>query len=275
MTAETGGWDAYAGAVIRIEAPSGMIWVRPAPVTRTSGDYPDPEGRAIYVITAHNPGGKMASDTENASAGTKLEEELERQGLTWCPAAGGDPSWTHLEPGAAVIGMDEAGAVALGARFGQEAIFALTPADRRVIGCADQRVAATGWSIEPDAAADLSVSADVDETVRCWCDWSETDPDAGTHEEHITANDYPDHEVSPEWNVPEPAEDGEGDALLSMSADQTVPGRLLAWARWLQPSRRSQVGSHHLPGMGLPKARLGVRHMPLGCGLATVNHTGR
>jgi hypothetical protein len=48
MTAETGGWDAYAGAVIRIEAPGGVVWVRSAPVTRTAGDYPDSGGRAIY-----------------------------------------------------------------------------------------------------------------------------------------------------------------------------------------------------------------------------------
>ena len=40
--------------------------------------------------------------------------------------SGGNPSWTHVEPGAAVIGMDEADAVALGAEFGQEAIFVLT-----------------------------------------------------------------------------------------------------------------------------------------------------
>jgi Protein of unknown function (DUF3293) len=158
MTAELGGWDAYAGAVIRIERPGGVVWVRPAPLTRTAGDYPDPGGRAIYVMTAHNPGGRMASDAANASAEARLTAELERRGLTWWPAAGGDPSWTHVEPGAAIIGMDEADAVALGAEFGQDAIFVLTPADRRVVGCADRRVSMTGWSIEPDAG--LSASAD-------------------------------------------------------------------------------------------------------------------
>jgi hypothetical protein len=49
MTAEPSRWDAYVGAVIRIEAPDGVFWVRPAPVTLTTGEYPDPEGRAIYV----------------------------------------------------------------------------------------------------------------------------------------------------------------------------------------------------------------------------------
>lgn len=158
MATELGGWNAYASAVMRIETPGGVVWVRPAPITHTAGDYPDPGGRAIYVITAHNPGGRMASDAANASAGARLTAELERRALTWWPAAGGDPSWTHVEPGAAVIGMDETDAVALGAEFGQDAIFVLTPADRRIIGCADRRVSMTGWSIEPDA--DLPASAD-------------------------------------------------------------------------------------------------------------------
>jgi hypothetical protein len=37
MTAEPSRWDAYVGAVIRIEAPGGVFWVRPAPVTLTTG----------------------------------------------------------------------------------------------------------------------------------------------------------------------------------------------------------------------------------------------
>jgi hypothetical protein len=91
------------------------------------------------------------SDASNAAAQARFVAELERRGLTWWPAAGGDPSWKHVEVSAAVIGMDEADAIALGAEFGQDAIFALTPAGRRVIGCADRRVVATGWSIEPHA----------------------------------------------------------------------------------------------------------------------------
>ena len=156
MNAEPGRWDAYIGAVMRIEAPSGVVWVRPAPVTCTTGEYPDPAGRVIYVITAHNPGGRIASDAANALAEAQLAAEIGRRGLTWWPAAGGDPSWTHVEPGAAVIGVDEADAVALGAEFGQDAIFVLTPADRRVVGCSDNRVMATGWSIEPDADGHLA-----------------------------------------------------------------------------------------------------------------------
>jgi hypothetical protein len=101
------------------------------------------------VITAHNPGGRPASGSDNAAAQAQLVAELEERGLTWWPAAGGDPSWTHVEDSAAVIGMGEADAIALAAQFRQDAIFVLTPADRRLIGCADSRVVATGWSSEP------------------------------------------------------------------------------------------------------------------------------
>jgi hypothetical protein len=102
------------------------------------------------VITAHNPGGRLASGADNAAAQAQLAAELDQRGLTWWPAAGGDPFWTHVEDSAAVIGMDEADAISLGAQFGQDAIFVLTPADRQVVGCAQRRIVATGWSIEPE-----------------------------------------------------------------------------------------------------------------------------
>jgi Protein of unknown function (DUF3293) len=167
MTAESSVWNAYAEAVIRIEAPGGVIWVRPAPVTRTAEKYPDQQGRVIYVMTAHNPSGQLASDTANAAAEARFAAELERREVTWWPAAGGNSSWTHVEPGAAVIGMDEADALALGAEFGQDAIFVLTTAERRVVGCTGKRVITTGWSTEPDAEAGRHSLA-VPRTCRAW-----------------------------------------------------------------------------------------------------------
>ena len=149
MTRELGGWDAYTTAAVRIEAPGGAIWLRPAPISRTDGQYPDPDGRPIYVITAHNPAGLLASDQANAAAQSRLESELRRRGLSWWPAAGGDPSWTHVEASVALLGIPAADAVALGAEFKQDAIFVFTPADRRIVSCTDSRLVTTGWSIAP------------------------------------------------------------------------------------------------------------------------------
>jgi Protein of unknown function (DUF3293) len=71
----------------------------------------------------------------------------------------GDSSWTHAEDSAAVTGMDEADAIALGAQFGQDAIFVLTPTERQVAGCAQPRIVTTGWSIEPEADSPAATGA--------------------------------------------------------------------------------------------------------------------
>ena len=89
MSEELGGWGAYISAVVRIESPDGVRWLKPAPVFRTEGRYPDPAGRPISVITAHNPAGRLASDKANAAAQVRLESQLRRRGLTWWPAAAG------------------------------------------------------------------------------------------------------------------------------------------------------------------------------------------
>jgi hypothetical protein len=150
MSDELGGWDAYVTAVVRIKTPGGVRWLKPDSIFRTEGQYPDPDGRPIYVITAHNPDGRLVSDAANAAAQARLESQLRQRGLTWWPADGGDPTWTHVEAGVALIGIAEADAVALGAEFKQDAIFAFNRAYRRVVSCTDARVETTGWSSEPD-----------------------------------------------------------------------------------------------------------------------------
>lgn len=146
-------WSAYVGAVLRIEAPSGVVWMGSAPDACTKGAYPDPHGRVICVITAHNPGGQVVSAQENAGRQERLERELERRGWTWWRAAGGDPSWEHVEASAAVVGVAESEVVALGAEFGQDAIFVLSPAGRRIVGCLSSGDVSTGWSVTDERPA--------------------------------------------------------------------------------------------------------------------------
>jgi hypothetical protein len=153
---QSGTWDAYVATEVRIEVPSGTVRVFAAPPFAASGSYPDPAGRPIAVITAHNPYGRVISPEENEKAQGNLEAELTSQGREWWPAAGGDPTWTHVEQSVAVPGMNEAEALELGARYGQEAIFIITPASRKVIDCVSGRRSITGWVIadEADLAAD-------------------------------------------------------------------------------------------------------------------------
>jgi hypothetical protein len=159
----TDAWDAYLSAEIRIDLPGGAIRVFPAPAMQASGAFPDPAGRPIAVITAHNPGGITADPAANARAQALLEDEVESRGHPWWPAAGADPSWTHVEDSVAIPGISEAEALELGVKFGQEAIFVLTPASRRVIDCVTGRRAVTGWVIvaEADLAEDASADDDL------------------------------------------------------------------------------------------------------------------
>lgn len=148
---ESTAWDDYLTAEIRIELPDGPVRVYPGPPFQASGRYPDPDGRPIAVITAHNPGGVTVADEANDKAQAALEAELDRRGIAWWPAAGADPDWSHVEASVAIPGLSEADALALGADFGQEAVFLLTPGSRKVIACATGRRSVTGWSVVPEA----------------------------------------------------------------------------------------------------------------------------
>jgi hypothetical protein len=185
--AEPSGWEAYITTEVRIELPGGAVRVFPAPPLQASGTYPDPAGRPIAVITAHNPHGQLADPERNALAQARLEDDLTGRGLEWWPAAGADPTWEHVERSVAVPGLTEADALALGAKYEQEAIFVLTPASRKVIDCVTGRRTITGWVIarEADLAAEEFETA-LEDTL-----------------DHLVASHGPDPRG---WNVPVLAE---------------------------------------------------------------------
>jgi hypothetical protein len=161
-----GAWETFLTAELSIEAPDGAVRVFPAPPLQASGGYPDAEGRAIAVITACNPGGVVVGDAENERAQRALEDDLARMGVPFWHAAGADPDWTHVEPSVAVPGLSETDALELGARYGQAAIFVLTPVSRKVIDCATGRRTMTGWVIVAEAdLADEHEEADEAEVV--------------------------------------------------------------------------------------------------------------
>ncbi|MEU0188075.1 DUF3293 domain-containing protein, partial [Streptomyces sp. NPDC006207] len=98
-------------------------------------------------LTAFNPGGRDATTRANLRAHHALLHRIDVAGLPWWPAVGGDPSGAHAEPGAAVVGMDDAQARAMGHRFGHDAVFAWSPSSWRLLSCADPEydTTAAGW----------------------------------------------------------------------------------------------------------------------------------
>ena len=54
-------WERYTVARVRVMSPSGVVEVRSAPISQVVGHFPDPIGRTIHIITAHNPNGRDRS----------------------------------------------------------------------------------------------------------------------------------------------------------------------------------------------------------------------
>lgn len=145
-------WDHYTKAVVRMDAPCGSVWVHPAPVGEIDGSFPDPDGRSIFIITAHNPEGLQASAEENRAAHARLMTSVVERDLEYWPAVGGDPTWAHTEISLAVLGLDEREARQIGREFGQEAIFVWTPSSWVVLGCQGSRRVESGWRVSREAS---------------------------------------------------------------------------------------------------------------------------
>ncbi|MER7842183.1 DUF3293 domain-containing protein [Streptomyces sp. NPDC096040] len=147
-SAEPTQWANYRRAVVDIAFPAYSIRVAPGPSDGVS-DLPYPLGRAhtIHIVTAFNPRGRNTAVRANLRAQHELVRILDLRGLRWWPAVGGDAAGTHGEISAAVVGMDDAQARALGRQFGQDAVFAWSPASWRLLGCAEAThdTVVTGW----------------------------------------------------------------------------------------------------------------------------------
>ncbi|MFJ5534677.1 DUF3293 domain-containing protein [Streptomyces sp. NPDC093261] len=131
-------WSHYLDAVVDIAFATHSIRVTPGPGDGAPGlASPLVGGHTVHIVTAFNPGGRQATAYANLRAQHELLRILGLRGLRWWPAVGGDPAGTHAEISAAVAGLDDAQARALGRRFGQDAVFAWSPASWRLLDCAE------------------------------------------------------------------------------------------------------------------------------------------
>ncbi|MEU9540557.1 DUF3293 domain-containing protein [Streptomyces mirabilis] len=146
-------WAQYQQAVVDFEFGRSALRVTPDTPDLTVGAFPGPPGSTIHVITAFNPAGRIAPDQDNGRAQLRLLAELERRGLTWWPAIGGDPQGFHTEPSAAVLGLDDESARELGQRYGQDAVFAWDAHSWRLLACTTGTVTKSGWRATGAGAA--------------------------------------------------------------------------------------------------------------------------
>jgi len=139
-------WIAYARTIVEISPPTRATFqIIPAPRGEV-GAWPSGFRAEIFVITAWNPHSQPLHDNENRVRQEALESELLRLEL-W-PAVGLDPNSKYREEGVAVSGLPELEAIALCARYDQNAIFTWTPVAWSILSCTDKRRQDSGWRLD-------------------------------------------------------------------------------------------------------------------------------
>ena len=106
----------------------------PLTVPFGSGDRPEwPWGEPVWVVTAHNPGGRPCSDEWNRAADAELRRHLNRQGVEFLDALGRSKGGSWQEASVALVGSERVDPIEVGRRFGQLAVFRLHNWRRTVV----------------------------------------------------------------------------------------------------------------------------------------------
>jgi hypothetical protein len=141
-------WAAYQRTVVEILLPGGgSLRVRSAPHAGQAA-WPWPDEQPAHLLTAWDPGVARPGRDVNRVRQAALEAELSLLSVPLLAAVGVDPATGRREEGVAVRGLPEAAVLALGARYGQDAVFAWTPSAWAVVACRGGRRATTGWFLE-------------------------------------------------------------------------------------------------------------------------------
>jgi hypothetical protein len=140
-------WASYGRTEVAISLPGGStLRVRPAPLP-DEVRWPWPDRRPVHVLTAWDPGPERPGLRVNRVRQRALEGDLAHLGSQLLLAVGVDPVTRRREEGVAVQGVQEAEILSLGARYGQDAVFAWTPREWAVVACQGTRRLAGGWSL--------------------------------------------------------------------------------------------------------------------------------
>ena len=141
-------WASYERTVVEI-AWAGALTVRVrAAAEPDEASWPWPDGRTGARPDRLGSRSGAPGREVNRVRQAALEADLLTLGLPLATAVGVDPVSRRREEGVAVRGAPEAGVLALGARYGQDAVFAWTPAEWAIVACQGGRRLASPWSLE-------------------------------------------------------------------------------------------------------------------------------
>jgi Protein of unknown function (DUF3293) len=145
--APTDPWATYQRTVVDVVRPGGSILqVRSAPDASRAG-WPWPDERPVHVLTAWDPGLERPGRDVNRVRQAALEADLGELSVPLLAAVGVDPANGRQEEGVAVRGLPEAEVLALGTRYGQDAVFAWTPTEWAIVACSGGRRLVSSWSL--------------------------------------------------------------------------------------------------------------------------------
>jgi len=153
--ASSDSWVSYRRSVVLIRpGDEQSLGVRSAPEADESA-WPWPTPEAVHVLTAWDPGPERPGPVVNRARQAALEADLRRRGVALLPAVGVDPLTDRRDEGVAVQGLPEDEVRALGARYGQDAVYAWTPAEWAVVACRGGRRLGSGWSLVRPSEAEF------------------------------------------------------------------------------------------------------------------------
>ncbi len=139
-------WARYARLVVEIHGAGQPVAVRAAAAGHF-GEWPWPRPEPVHILTAWDPGELQQGVEANRRQQALLEADVRPQATAMWAACGTDPITGARDEGVAVRGLDEEVVRALGARFGQDAIFSWSPDEWAIVACAGTRRVAFGWAL--------------------------------------------------------------------------------------------------------------------------------
>jgi len=141
-------WFGYANTVVEVMSPDAVVVVHAAEAGDV-GVWPWASEAALFVLTAWDPGDARDSVEVNRARQSALDAELRPRAESIWRAQGFDPSTGYRDDGVAVRGLAERDVCEVGARYGQDAVFAWTPSTWTIVACTGARRLPLGWRISP------------------------------------------------------------------------------------------------------------------------------
>jgi hypothetical protein len=140
-------WASYERTEVEIAWPGGgSVRVRSA-TEPDEARWPWPSREPVHILTAWDPGPERPGPDLNRRRQAALERDLGPLAASLSAAVGVDPVTGRREEGVAVSGLPESVALALAARYGQDAIFVWTPGEWAIVACLGGRRQASGWAL--------------------------------------------------------------------------------------------------------------------------------